>query len=115
MGRDQPDLSYDRRRLIDGDERIYGDEFHPRDTVLALGLNLTAMAGWALIYRLVFRNMRRPKSLLSGASMALLAYVVDYHVVPKRFTPGVEKKLSHNAIPALYAALAAGFAALQEH
>jgi hypothetical protein len=33
------------------------------------------------------------------------AYVVDYHLVPKRLTPGFEERLSPGALALVYAAL----------
>jgi hypothetical protein len=35
---------------------------------------------------------------------------VDYHVVPKRLTPGYEHRISSGALLATYGALAAGLA-----
>ncbi|WP_327363053.1 hypothetical protein [Caballeronia arvi] len=46
----------------------------------------------------------------AAAATAIVAYVVDYHVVPKRFTPGFETHLSKRALAMTYVALAAGFA-----
>ena len=45
-----------------------------------------------------------------AATVAAIAYVVDYYVVHRRFRPGFEAYLSPRAMFAVYAALAAGFA-----
>jgi hypothetical protein len=39
------------------------------------------------------------------------AYLTDYYLVPKRFTPGFEKRLSGKSLAAIFVALAAGLAA----
>lgn len=47
-----------------------------------------------------------PTALLGGAAVAAVAYVTDYYFVPKRLTPGFEKRLSGPAMFAVYATLA---------
>jgi hypothetical protein len=65
---------------------------------------------WALFYELLgMRGRRTPvRAVADGALVAATAYVVDYHVVPKRFTPGFEKRLPAAGLAAVYAALALG-------
>ena len=46
----------------------------------------------------------------AAATTALATYVVDYHVVPKRITPGFESHLSKDSLGLTYVALGAGFA-----
>ena len=41
-------------------------------------------------------------------AISALAYVTDYYVVPRRFTPGFELTLSRRSFPWLYGALAIG-------
>jgi hypothetical protein len=43
--------------------------------------------------------------------VSALAYLTDYHVVPKRLTPGFELRLPGGALAAAYAALALGLSA----
>jgi len=50
-------------------------------------------------------------SLLSGAAVSAMAYVADYYLVPKRFTPGFEKRLSNRSLFAIYSTLALSLAA----
>jgi hypothetical protein len=71
-------------------------------TGLGLALNGTAVTAWAGLHELLFR--RRP--LLGGALISALAYATDYFVVPRRVTPGFEKRLSGAGMFAVYAALA---------
>jgi hypothetical protein len=39
------------------------------------------------------------------------AYLTDYYLVPKRFTPGWEKRLSGKSLAAIYGMLALGLVA----
>jgi hypothetical protein len=49
--------------------------------------------------------------LCRAAAVAAAAYVIDYHAIPKRFTPGFEKRLSGKSMAAIFFTLAAGLAA----
>lgn len=71
--------------------------------------NLGASVLWALLYELLTGKRRSvPRAVGSALLVSGAAYVVDYHVVPKRFTPGFELRLPNRALLAIYAALAAG-------
>jgi hypothetical protein len=63
---------------------------------------------WALFYEALADRMA---PLARGAAVSALAYVVDYHVVPRRLTPGFEMRLGRPALAAIYAALAFGLSA----
>lgn len=79
-------------------------------TGTGLALNEAASIFWGVIYEKFFgRAARRgdvAKALAGGAAVAAAAYVTDYHVVPKRLTPGFEKRLSGRALFGVYAAMA---------
>lgn len=45
---------------------------------------------------------------ISGAAVAAGAYVTDYYLAPKRFTPGYEKRLSGQSLALIYGALTLG-------
>lgn len=83
-----------------------------RYTGTGLILNLVACVFWAGCYEAWRRAMPAPNSrstaALVGAGTSVLAYITDYHVVPRRFTPGFELSLSRRSFPWLYAALAVG-------
>jgi hypothetical protein len=67
------------------------------------------MFGWALIFHTILGSRARPgagKSLAGGALVSLLAWVVDYRVVPPRLTPGIEARLSGRSIFVTYVVLA---------
>jgi hypothetical protein len=81
-----------------------------RHTLLGAALNFGACVFWAAFYERWFgRAPRRDgtgSALLGGAARAAAAYVTDYHVIPRRLTPGWESRLSGRAIAAAYLALA---------
>jgi hypothetical protein len=81
-------------------------------TLTGLALNAAAVTGWALVQDMLFNRRRGlARSVAAGTATAALAYVVDYHMVPERFTPGFEKRLSGPALAAVYGVLAASLAA----
>jgi hypothetical protein len=92
--------------IVDGDDVNYSDNFSRRDSLIGLGINAVAMLTWAMIYDAVFGSIRFPKSLGTAAVVTAAAYAIDYHVVPDRYSPGIEKKISRNAIYAVYVVLA---------
>jgi len=97
--------------IVWGNEAADQEEVSLKYTASGATLNAAAIASWAAIYELGFgRRARRgdvKAALLGGAATAALAYVTDYYIVPKRFTPGFEKRLSSPSLLGVYAALAA--------
>ena len=72
--------------------------------------NYGASVFWALFYEALGGGKpRRPaRALLDGALISAAAYVTDYHVVPRRLTPGFEMRIPRAALACVYAALALG-------
>lgn len=79
-----------------------------RNTLLGSAIHTGASLWWAAFYQAALAV--RPHRLPAAAAIAALAYVVDYHVVHKRFRPGFEAYLTARGMFAVYAALAAGYA-----
>ena len=88
------------------------EEVDARHTAAGLALNAAAITSWAGLHESILPRERPSigRALVTGAATAAVAYVVDYHVVPKRFTPGFEKQLSRNALFGVYAVLALALA-----
>jgi hypothetical protein len=49
--------------------------------------------------------------MLGAAAVSAVAYVTDYHLVPRRLTPGWEHRVSGKSLAAVYGVLALGLAA----
>ncbi|HVL76748.1 MAG TPA: hypothetical protein VM406_12095 [Noviherbaspirillum sp.] len=83
------------------------------------GLLLTHAAGvfWASVYEKLFGradDTSPPSPLLALAGAAAVsagAWLTDYHLVPRRFTPGYERRVSDRALAGIFTALAIGLAA----
>lgn len=95
---------------------LWGDEagraLRPdlKHTVPGVAINEGASVFWAAIYEQAFgRRVDRGEwgaALAGGAGVAALAYLVDYHLVSRRLTPGWERHLDGRSLAAIYAALA---------
>ena len=99
--------------IYDGEPTPAKDAPARRNTAIGSALHLAASVGWAALFEGIFGNRARadaPAALAGGACVAATAYVVDYHVVPKRLRPGFEEHLTPSQMFCVYTALAAGFA-----
>lgn len=96
--------------IVWGDEAAEQDGLSAKYTLVGGVLNATAVASWAVLQRALFGRWSQKggltRPLAAGAAVAAIAYVTDYHIVPKRLTPGFEKRLSKGALAAMYGVLA---------
>jgi hypothetical protein len=70
-------------------------------------LNGLAMIGWSSVAEFGLQILKVAPSnyvgaLAIGMSVSLLAYLVDFKVVPKRFTPGFEHVLTRRSVYLVY-------------
>ncbi|AET94887.1 hypothetical protein BSFA1_77580 (plasmid) [Burkholderia sp. SFA1] len=83
-------------------------------TALGTTIHMGSAVFWGVLFEaLCERGYRRSGAINianAAATTALATYVVDYHVVPKRITPGFESHLSKDSLGLTYVALGAGFA-----
>jgi hypothetical protein len=88
-----------------------------RYTGLGLVLNGVACVFWAGFFHTWRRTVQQPHagstSVLAGIGTSVVAYITDYYLVPRRFTPGFELCLTKRSFPWLYGALAIGLLAPQ--
>jgi hypothetical protein len=77
-----------------------------RHTFAAMVTHYGAAALWALVFELSKGHMPGRRSLAPAAWTSLLAAVVDYGVVPKRPTPGLELVLPKRPIVLVYGVMA---------
>ncbi|HTH59046.1 MAG TPA: hypothetical protein VL689_02690 [Paraburkholderia sp.] len=92
--------------------------FSVRHTLLGLAIHQAAAVFWAVGFEALTRRWTegapRENPVMAGAAAAATAataYVVDYHVVPKRLTPGFETHLSRRSLTAVYVAIGAALLA----
>lgn len=85
-----------------------------RYTLAGYAIHHLASMFWGVVAeRLFARRACRPATrvIRNAALVTVAAGVGDYLVVPERFTPGVEARLSRGAIALFYLSFAAGLAA----
>jgi hypothetical protein len=88
------------------------DDYSWKYTATGFATNWAASLFWALFYEaLRSKKPRTGEAALRAVVMSAAAYVTDYHLVPKRLTPGFELRLPRLMLLPIYAALALGLAA----
>lgn len=95
--------------ILWGDEALHRDRTDVRHTVVGIALNTAAQTSWALLHEWLFSKTKEktlPNALATGAAVATAAYVTDFHVVPKRLTPGFEQRLPKRSLIGLYGVMA---------
>jgi hypothetical protein len=104
--------------IVWGDQAAVQDAPSLKYTLTGFVLNHASAIFWAAVYEKFFgadsaqssrASLLRP--LIGGAVVSAGAYVTDYYLVPKRLTPGFEKRLSGKSLATVYALLAIGLAA----
>lgn len=91
-----------------GDDAGRTDAVDFKHTVPGLLINVGAGVFWALVHELVLERLprrNRVAAAASGAAVAGLAYVVDYHLIPRRLSPGWELRLPHKSVAVGFAVL----------
>ncbi|HEX2882843.1 MAG TPA: hypothetical protein VHO25_25160 [Polyangiaceae bacterium] len=97
--------------IVWGDEAAGYDRFDLRHTAVGTLLNLGAMYMWAGVQEMLFPKTSTWRGAAAvGAGVAALAYATDYYLLPKRLTPGFEKRVSPRAVFAIFTVLAAALA-----
>ena len=104
--------------IVWGDQAAAQDAASLKYTLTGFLLNHAASVFWAMFYEKLFGRRRGlgakdslVKPLLGAAAVSAGAYLTDYYLVPKRFTPGYEKRLSGQSMAAIYGMLALGLVA----
>lgn len=97
-----------------GESAAVQEKVTVRHTLPGVLVNLGGAMWWAVVYQKLFgaaMDRRGPSAVLSGAcATAALAYIVDYHLVPRRLTPGWEYRLSNRSLFLSLGAMAGGLA-----
>lgn len=80
-----------------------------RHTLTGYLIHHASSVFWACGYQRWTRGGQRPVRRLGKAlAVAAVAYAVDYHVVPRRLSPGFEHRLPRGGLALTYAAFAVG-------
>lgn len=93
-----------------GDRAYREDHASLKYTATGATVNFGACLWWAALHELLHgkkRDHRLGVSLARGASTAAAAYLFDYHLLPRRLTPGYEGRLDRTQFWIAFAALAA--------
>lgn len=97
-----------------GDESLTEDRPTLRHTLTGIVTHQLSTVFWAAVYALVRGDRKAvrsvPEALIGGIATSAAAAVIDYTLVPKRFTPGFENRLSTGSMVAVFAAIAGGIA-----
>jgi hypothetical protein len=100
--------------IVWGKEATTQSEASWKYTATGVALTLAATTSWAGLHELFCGRAAHEGdaagAFFVGTFVSALAYVTDYHIVPKRLTPGFEKLRSNRSILGIYTALALGLA-----
>lgn len=96
-----------------GREAPYRNDATWHHTALGYAIHHGASLFWGVLFEFFRRRAPQdvPGTVASAVTTAAIANVVDFKLTPERLTPGFEKRLSHRALFATYAAFAVGLAA----
>lgn len=101
-----------------GQREAYTREATLKHTLVGYTIHHATSIFWASFYEGFFARQERRDAqrvsvaqvLAQAAATGAIAYVVDYHVAPRRFRPGFKKHLGPVSIFASYSAFALGLA-----
>ncbi len=91
--------------IVDGDDVVQPTEYSPRESWLGILVNGTAMCAWGVLYEGALQVTGAKSTVLTALLGTAASYVIDYKVVPKQYTPGIENRLSPQSVGLAYAAL----------
>jgi hypothetical protein len=101
-------------KMVHGNHAPWRNEASWKYTGTGALLNTAAVFSWAAVYTVLRGPRTRTdyvRAATAGVATSALAYVIDYHVVPERFTPGFERRLPNRSLGLIYGVLALGLAA----
>ena len=95
--------------IVDGDDKEQPEDYAPRESRIGILVNGTAMSAWGVLYEGALLVTRTKSSPLTALLAVGAAWVIDYKIVPKRYTPGIEKRLSQRSVLLSYTVMAVMF------
>ena len=97
--------------LVDGNGRLFPRSFSPRDSMIGVALNSAAMIAWGVLYEGALTATGARSNLATAGLATAAIWTIDYHVLPPRFSPGIERVLGLGSMLGTYAVLGATLAA----
>jgi hypothetical protein len=98
-----------------GEAEAYTRKASARHTVVGYGIHHLTSMFWAILYERTFGESAGRKTAVRRCAEAVVssagAYVVDYHLTPRRLRPGFEKHVRTPSMFVVYGAFALGLAA----
>lgn len=91
--------------VVDGNDKVQPTEYSPRESWLGIAVNGTAMCAWGVLYEGALQVTGAKSTVLTALLGTAASYVIDYKVVPKQYTPGIENRLSPQGVGLAYATL----------
>jgi hypothetical protein len=96
--------------LVRGERAVHDDQFRAETTVPGTLINLGAGVFWAGVMEVLFGRALRGRgpgaSLAAGAATSALVWLVDYHLIPHRLSPGFQETVSRQSLLAAHGAFA---------
>ncbi|SCZ62240.1 hypothetical protein [Thiohalomonas denitrificans] len=99
--------------VIWGESALDERRFSYRHTLPGVVINLGAGLFWAAVMLTLFRGSTHRGlrgALLAGTSASLLAWIIDYHVLPRRLSPGIQERVSGGSLLAIHGLFGLGLA-----
>lgn len=101
--------------IVWGEEALHADRPTLRHTLTGSLLHAGSALMWGLLFDRLLHRLRPPRQapavVRSAVEATAAAAVVDLLLLPRRLTPGFERRLSGRSLALVYAALAAGMVA----
>ncbi len=92
--------------VIVGSRAFYVQNAHLLVTTVAVLVHLVAMAGFGVAFAWAFGRWRGTRLWIAAIGFATLVAVVDFVILPERFSPGFESVLTRGEVVVVYALLA---------
>ncbi|AKJ29549.1 hypothetical protein [Caldimonas brevitalea] len=98
--------------IVWGDEALHVNRATAKHTLTGGALHAASGVFWGVLFEKLLGRERQPTSVgalaRNAAKATAIAAVVDLVLVPKRLTPGFERRLSGRSLWMVYGGLAAG-------
>ena len=92
--------------IIWGDNAMKKNQLDLKHTGTGAMLHYLSAIWWAFWYEWGFGEQAEKKGVVKamegGAIISSLAYLIDYHILPKRLSPGFEARLPSNSLPIMF-------------